>query len=102
MNLQLPQQLQNFINNLSNKGIKIPMLVDCLTGKQSLTYSLTLIYGILVLLGCIESTEHLVNYDRAFTVLQWVGGGYLIRKGMAHAMPVNNKSDNNQDKGEGQ
>lgn len=93
MNIQLPNNVKNFINKLNDAGIPLPMFRDCLTGKPSITYTLTLAASVMVILGIVKSTNHLVDYEKAVSFLQLVGGGYLVRQTMKHIAPIKDGDD---------
>ena len=93
MNIQLPPKIKEFIDKLNENGIPLPILRDQLTGQPSITYTLVLVSSVLCVLGLIDATKHLVDYDRAFSLLQWCFGSYLIRKGMAHVAPINDDKE---------
>lgn len=98
MNLKVPQKVTNFINNLNEKGIPIPLLEDMLSQEPSLTYTLTLIAAVLMALAVCHVGS--IDYDRAKEFLTLVGSGYLGRKGMKHLMPLPKNQPNQQTKEE--
>lgn len=91
MNIQVPDKVKALFDKLNSVGLPIPMIQDCLTHQPSLTYTLTLIAGVMVALACCHVAG--VDYDRAMNFLQVVGGGYLVRQGMKHVAPLTNGDD---------
>jgi hypothetical protein len=95
-NIQIPDKIKELFTKLNDVGLPVPMIRDCLTKEPSLTYTLTLIAAVMVILGTIHATEGLVDYAKAVSLFQLVGGGYLVRQGMKHVAPLNSgdKEDN--------
>ncbi len=91
MNIQVPDSIKRVMTKLNEQGLPLPMIQDCLTKDPSLTYTLTLVAAVMVGLSvCHVGT---VDWDRAVTFLQLVGGGYLARQTMKHISPLNNGDD---------
>jgi hypothetical protein len=86
MNIQVPDNVRQFLSKLNAQGLPLPMIQDCLTKSPSMTYTLTLAAAVMVALSVCHVGN--IDWDRAVTFLQIVGGGYLARQTMKHIAPL--------------
>ena len=79
---ELINKIKAFIQKLNEKGIPTPILRDMVSSKPSITYTMTLISFILVLLSLFKfgETKLGLHFDQCLQLLGYVGIGYIGRK----------------------
>lgn len=81
----MKEKFKQFITQLNNNGIPLPVLQDCKTKQPSITYTFFVVSGLIVVLGLIGKASKLLDIDlqQLMQSIYWFmscGGLYMGRK----------------------